>query len=286
MNLRFWQHHWEGTEGSDSWVAENSTKGWTAYGKGGDDHLTGSSLGDMLSGDAGDDLLHGGGGNDLLYGGDGQDKLYGGAGNDVLEGGGQYDQLYGGDGNDVLLGGYYVSGDGGNDILHGSDDRDALLGGDGNDTLHGGNGPDYLRGGDGTDTIYSGGDSTGDFYYSEEIYGDGGKDFLYGDLGRDVFTYIEHGESGPGAAARDVIYNFTPGNDDISLPLDADTNTADYQDFDFIGTDAFSGEAGQARYDIVAGNTFVTADVNGDGVADFEIELVGEFHLAATDFIL
>ncbi|WP_083269741.1 calcium-binding protein [Bosea vaviloviae] len=286
MSLRVSQYRWDGTEGNDAWVAEDATRSWTAYGRGGDDHLTGGSLGDALFGDAGDDALYGGGGNDRLFGGEGQDRLYGGAGNDFLEGGGQYDQLYGGAGNDVLIGGYFVSGDGGNDVLYGSDDRDALLGGDGNDTLYGGNGPDYLRGGSGIDTIYSGGDSTGDLYYAEEIYGDGGKDFLYGDLGRDVFTFIEHGESGPGPAARDVIYNFTPGNDDISLPLDADTNLVDYQDFVFIGTDAFSGEAGQVRYETVGDNTFVTADVNGDHVADFEIELVGEFSLSATDFIL
>lgn len=285
MSLNVLQNRWDGTEGNDSWVAETSTSGWTAYGKGGDDHMTGSALADMLSGGDGFDVIHGRGGNDRIYGGEGQDQLYGGDGNDLIDGGGEYDLIYGGNGNDVVLGGGIAFGDAGNDTLYGSDERDILTGGDGNDTLHGGLGPDLLRGGSGSDTLHSGGDTSGDFFYTDELQGDGGKDFLYGDLGRDVFVYWSVSDSGPGAAARDVIHNFTQGADDIQLGIDADTSTPEYDEFAFIGTDAFSGEAGQLRYEVSNGSTFVTGDVNGDGVADFEIELVGEINLTASDFM-
>lgn len=285
MSLNVLQNRWEGTESNDTWVADTGATGWTAYGKGGDDHMTGGALADMLSGGDGFDVVHGGGGNDRLYGGEGVDQLYGGDGNDLIDGGGQYDLIYGGNGNDVVLGGGIAFGDAGNDILYGSDERDILTGGDGNDTLHGGLGPDLLRGGNGSDTLFSAGDNSGDFFYTDELQGDGGKDFLYGDLGRDVFVYWSASDSAPGAAARDVITNFTQGADDIQLGIDADAGTPDYDAFAFIGTDAFSGEAGQLRYEISNGGTFVTGDVNGDSVADFEIELVGEIDLTASDFM-
>jgi serralysin len=286
MSLNVLQNRWEGTEGNDAWVAETSTIGWVAHGKGGDDHMTGSSLADMLSGGDGDDVIQGAAGNDRLYGGEGVDQLYGGDGNDLIEGGGQYDLIYAGNGNDVVLGGGIAYGEAGNDTLSGSEERDILIGGDGNDTIHGGNGADFLRGGNGTDTIYGGGDDTANFLYTDELWGDAGKDFLHGGVGRDVFVYWTESESVPGAATRDVIYDFTPGADEISLPVDADTVTPDFQDFVFVGTDVFSGAASEVRYDIVDGNTFVTADMNGDRAADFEIELAGEINLTASDFLL
>ncbi|WP_436151933.1 calcium-binding protein [Bosea sp. LjRoot90] len=285
MSLNVRQIRWDGTEGNDSWVADDITKSWAAYGNGCDDHLTGGSLGDTLSGGDGFDVIHGGGGNDRLYGGEGQDQLYGGDGNDLIDGGGQYDLIYGGNGNDVVLGGGIAYGEAGNDTLYGSDERDIMSGGDGNDTLNGGNGADFLLGGAGSDTIHSGGDNSGNFFYTDELQGDGGKDFLYGDLGRDVFVYWNVSDSAPGAAARDVIYNFTQGADDIQLAIDANANTAEQEDFAFIGRDAFSGEAGQLRYEISNGSTFVSGDVNGDSLADFEIELVGEINLTASDFM-
>lgn len=285
MSLNVLQNRWDGTEGNDSWVAETSTTGWTAYGRAGDDHMTGSPLADLLSGGDGFDVIHCGGGNDRIYGGEGVDQLYGGDGNDLIDGGGQYDLIYAGNGNDAVIGGGIVFGEAGNDLLSGSDERDIMFGGDGNDTLNGGNGADFLIGGAGSDTIHSGGDNSGNFYYTDELQGDGGKDFLYGDLGRDVFVYWGVSDSAPGAAARDVIYDFTQRADDILLAMDANADTDEQEDFVFIGTDAFSGEAGELRYEVSNGNTFVTGDVNGDGVADFEIELVGEINLMASDFM-
>jgi Ca2+-binding RTX toxin-like protein len=63
-----------------------------AFGRSGNDVLTGAGMGD--------DLI-GGKGNDLLSGGMGDDHLIGGAGNDRLLGGNGADGLRGGDGNEL-----------------------------------------------------------------------------------------------------------------------------------------------------------------------------------------
>jgi hypothetical protein len=57
--------------------------------------------------------------------------------------------------------------------------------------------------------------------------------------------------------------------------------------FTFIGTDAFAahpGLAGAMRYfqDGGANRTYVEGDTNGDGTADFRLELVGLHTLTAT----
>lgn len=74
-------------------------------GLGGDDRLTGGTVGDRISGGAGTDWLSGEGGFDILSGGGGGDRLMGGAGDDVLWGGGGRDLLLGRAGSDTLYGG-------------------------------------------------------------------------------------------------------------------------------------------------------------------------------------
>ncbi len=75
--------------------------------------------------------------------------------------------------------------------------------------------------------------------------------------------------------------------DRISLALvDANTNSAVDDAFTFIGTSAFGGQAGQLRYEQIAGNTYAQGDTDGDGMADFWIRLDGTKALAAGDFIL
>jgi hypothetical protein len=58
------------------------------------------------------------------------------------------------------------------------------------------------------------------------------------------------------------------------------------QGFTFLGAGAFTGTAGQLRYEQISGDTFVTGDTNGDGVADFMIRLDGLHTLRSGDFIL
>lgn len=68
--------------------------------------------------------------------------------------------------------------------------------------------------------------------------------------------------------------------------MDADTLTEGDQAFQFIGTAAFSNTAGELRYEVVDGNTYVYGDTNGDGAADFMILLAGSYSLTAGDFVI
>lgn len=102
-----------------------------AFGRPGDDHLSGGSMGDELAGGKGDDRLLGAGGEDHLIGGRGDDQLVGGDvadtlmggdGNDYLDEGPGHGDLEGGPGDDVLVGGlgadaFSISPDSGNDVI-------------------------------------------------------------------------------------------------------------------------------------------------------------------------
>jgi Ca2+-binding RTX toxin-like protein len=189
--------------------------------------------------------------SNILSGLDGNDTLSGGSGNDTLNGGTGNDSLFGGTGNDTL------NGDSGNDYLSGSTGNDTLNGGDGDDTIIGGAGKDTMSDGNGTDT----------------------------------YQYFATSESTAGIN-RDVILDFSRGFDKIDLSaIDANITLAGNQAFNFIGTAAFSGLAGEVRYVDTGANLVVQVDVQGDGnvIAEMEIQLNGlgaAGVLAATDFVL
>jgi Ca2+-binding RTX toxin-like protein len=107
--------------GDDVLDGSSATTPIIAYGRSGNDVLTGGSAADWLKGGDGNDVLEGGNGNDVLIGGRGDDTLDGGFGDDRLFGGQGDDKLLGGDGNDVLKGG------GGNDTLDGGPGKDSLI---------------------------------------------------------------------------------------------------------------------------------------------------------------
>jgi serralysin len=99
--------------------------------------------------------------------------------------------------------------------------------------------------------------------------------------------------SGPGIYHRDQIMDFTDGDDLIHLGgIDADARHSGNQGFRFLGATSFTGSAGElVTYEelINAGTetvTVIAGDTDGDGVADFEIELRGSIGLSAGDFIL
>ena len=102
---------------------------------------------------------------------------------------------------------------------------------------------------------------------------------------------------------RDIITDFEPGIDKIDLsgidavradssdgiaaffniPVSSDGDQA----FEFVGTKFFSGMAGELRYHFNSkGNTVVAGDRDGDGKADFKLELTGIHVLDVDDFIL
>jgi Ca2+-binding RTX toxin-like protein len=145
----------------------------------------------------------------------------------------------------------------------------AVLGGGGGDTLTGGQADDDLRGDSGDDLVRGGaGDDT--------LAGGTGRDTLAGGSGADVFLYLTAAEIGTGNK-RDRIEDFAAGQDMIDLSAFMAGGT-------YIGTNAFPGSSGPlVRYNAAAFR--IEGDVNGDGTADFEIDVAGiSGTLSARDF--
>lgn len=245
----------------------------------GDNTIVGNDVANTLYGGDGDDILLGMGGNDTLYGGNGNDILDGGTGADRMTGGAGNDTYYvdntrdvivelSGGGTDLVLSslssytlGNYVenltltgaasSGTGNslNNVLTGNANANKLIGGSGNDTL----------------------------------IGLGGKDTLTGGTGADYFVFLALSGSAAGTT-RDVITDFSGANGDrIDLTaIDANTLLAGDQAFNFIGSSAFSKQAGQLRF----ASSILYGDVNGDAIADFSIQLTGVKSLSASYLLL
>ncbi len=143
------------------------------------------------------------------------------------------------------------------DVLAGENGNDALKGAGGNDTLDGGRGND-------------------------RIWGGAGGDVLIGQAGADVFEYHRLGESSVELSGRDSLRGFDK-DDLIDLHwIDANRERAGNNAFRFIGDADFHDRAGEVR----AGNGVISADVDGDGLADFRIEVANGATLHAGDFVL
>jgi Ca2+-binding RTX toxin-like protein len=196
-------------------------------------------------------------------------------GSDFLLGTSGVDLILGLGGNDFLLGGP------GNDTLDGGAGADMLLAGNDNDLLIGGAGSDYLSGDAGNDVLIGG----------------AGFDYLLGGAGADIFKF------GPGDFTRDdqfgireMIGDFRSAEGDkIDLSfIDANGGLAGDQAFTFLAAAnaSFTGVSGQLRWERVdlpgtaRDNTFVYGDLNGDRIADFEIQLIGLVSLHTGDFVL
>lgn len=245
-----------------------------------DDVLWGWDGNDVLSGGAGNDVMHGGAHDDRLSGGLGNDSLYGGPGNDTLWGEGGVDFLHGGAGRDILHGAGLndtLIGDLDDDLLNGQGGNDVLDGGPGDDTLLGGAGDDRLAGGFDGDSLVgdAGADRLDGGAGNDTLVGGLGADTLIGGAGADVFLFRWRVESGVGAAS-DIIMDFSRGSDVLDLRALALT---------WIGGGGFDGRAGQLRVQKTAEGSLLSADFNGDRVADLELRVVGAI-LAATDLLL
>lgn len=276
------------------------------------ENLTGSSFNDTLTGDGGANTINGSGGNDILNGDGGADLLLGGTGADVLDGGAGADSLQGQSGSDTYLvdhtgdiiieaanegidlvqsfvsftlgdhvenlnlvgtSGIEGRGNGLANTIRGNNAANLILGGGGNDKLHGLGGNDTLRGEAGDDWLQGG----------------AGLDIHSGGAGADSFVFDDGDLAGAAFNTCDRILDFSAAaGDRIRLNLiDANTaNGADDNVFSFIGTTAFSGSAGQLRFEVIAGNTYVQGDTDGDGGADFWIMLAGVHTLTAAAFTL
>ena len=83
----------------------------------------------------------------------------------------------------------------------------------------------------------------------------------------------------------DLITDFLSGTDHIDLSgFDAINSTGSYDQFKFLATAAFDGAAGELNYfyNSSTGVTTQQGDTNGDGVADFAIDLTGNITLVAS----
>lgn len=189
------------------------------------------------------------------------------------------------------------------DQLYGSNDRNILSGGDGFDFIVGNGGDDYITGGLGHDSLYGG--LGRDWIVMDELnWGKltpmaGVNRYVRDlDMSGNLVVYKSVIESTTQNA--DVIDGFVLGDDLIDLTsIDANTKRSGNQDFSgsILFNVAWTKTAGQLRVSeftgasaIVDNHNFAVSnatggyrlsgvqlegDVNGDGVADFAIKLVG-----------
>jgi serralysin len=127
------------------------------------------------------------------------------------------------------------------------------------------------------------------------LRGMGGADQLWGGAGKDIFDFDAASDIKKAAGKRDIVKDFEHGKDKIDLStIDANGLVGGDQKFKFKAAEgsAFTHVAGQLIWDQkdVAGTshdmTLVSGDINGDGVADFTLELSGLVNLTKGDFIL
>jgi len=179
--------------------------------------------------------------------------------------------------------GHYAAGNIYNAYLFNGDVRsyiDNAIGGSGNDTIIGNAIANTLNGGGGNDTL-SGGDG------NDRLIGGFGVDNLTGGAGADTFVFA-FGESSAASGLHDRITDFVSGLDRIDLSgIDAISGTGAYDLFNFIGASAFSGVAGQLNYfyNSALGVTTLQGDTNGDGIADFAIDITGNVGINTSDLI-
>ena len=121
--------------------------------------------------------------------------------------------------------------------------------------------------------------------------GGAGRDTMSGKLGTDTFDFNAITESTPDTK-HDVITDFAHTLDKIDLStIDADITTSGNGAFNFLAVAGTAlTKAGDLHFFTAATaagtSTFVEGDVTGDGVADFQIELIGSINLSIKDFIL
>jgi Ca2+-binding RTX toxin-like protein len=144
-----------------------------------------------------------------------------------------------------------------------------VLGRDGNDRLDGGSGTDLLNGGAGNDVLL----------------GSTGNDRMTGGSGKDRFDFNSISDSGAASGTRDVIVDFRRGDKVDLSGIDANAGASGNQSFRIVSD--FTGSAGQLTREKLGAGFLVSGDVNGDGNADFAIQVNTTLSaLQASDFRL
>lgn len=249
---------------------------------GGSDIYRGHAFSDRVAGGTGSDTLYGNAGSDYLDGGIGTDTLVGGIGNDTYVVDNARDRVVenGGAGTDLVrasvshtlsayvenltLTGIGAINGAGNELAN------RITGNNAANTLSGNLGNDFLAGLAGNDRLVGG----------------RGADQLQGGIGKDTFVFTHLLDSTLVASGQDTILDFGYGDRMDLSALDANTRLSGNNAFHFIGKSAFTGSAGELRYQVSGADLYVYGDVNGDGRADFGIHLKGHAALYASDFLL
>ena len=123
---------------------------------------------------------------------------------------------------------------------------------------------------------------------SDKLTGGTGADDLWGGEGADTFIFKSAGETTVKNSGRDTIFDFSiQQKDKIHLSsIDANALKGGNQAFEFIGTRAFSGEAGELQYRKAYSDTYVSGDVNGDKIADFTVHFEDAIDFSQSYFFL
>ena len=230
------------------------------------ENLRGSAGKDTLTGDSGDNVLEGGAEADTLNGGGTEDSdtasyAHSAGGVTVNLGGPQ-------DANGYVIGhtGEHAAGDKlkGIENLRGSAHKDTLTGDSEDNILEGGAGADKLTGGTGADTFVFGQDSV--------VPNPTTKDAL--DEETDTVTDFSQ----------------TQGDKLDFRGLKEHSLFRDGERLSFLATDKapFTNDPGQVRYDQndEKDETYVQVDLDGNGVADFQVTLNESLTLTAADLLL
>ena len=285
-----------GGEGND--VLDGGIGNDILYGQDGDDRLFGMQGDDILFGGAGSDALFGGIGADALSGGDGADILVGDEGDDALDGQAGDDRLFDGLGRDVVSGGE------GDDWVSVANDADE-------DTFFGNAGVDVLDLSaadvgltiDLANQTVAGPTALDRFAGFEQIIGGAGDDTfqagadgmsLAGGGGADVFDFSLVPGMTPGQTMDFFRITDFQAGDTLKLPGNLTLAGLSGTDGQFGLTPAepsfaammgqgqdYTQDNGAARLRFATDasdslvHTVITADVDNDGVWDFEVSIDG-----------
>lgn len=118
---------------------------------------------------------------------------------------------------------------------------------------------------------------------ANRITGGQGFDDLLGLGGADVFVFNGKSQARVNAEVAETIEDFSHAqHDKIDLhAMDANSTRTGNQAFHFI-TGSFTGHAAELRFN----GQFISGDVNGDGRADFRVQLINVATMGAADFVL
>ena len=168
------------------------------------------------------------------------------------------------------------------DVLKGGDGDDLILGLAGNDRIAGNAGHDRIIGGLGIDRM-RGGDGDDIFVFGSIAQFGPGYD---GPVGYGLYSPLH------GSGKRDIVADFDGGHDRLDFSaIDANADRSGNQAFKFLGAGELDikGSLIYRTFDRAGTTndmTIVYGDVDGNGLADFQLELTGIHKLTAADFIL